>query len=86
MNGWAPMFCRPEVHTSGTICGRVRRGGEALGQFLLGQRAGLEKLLHQRFVGLGHHLDQRFTRRLGGVGEVRGNRTLGHLARRVSRE
>ncbi len=50
---------------------RARRRRQALDQFVLRQRAGLEELLHQRFVGLRHHFDQRFARRVGGVGQVR---------------
>ena len=41
-----------------------------------GQRALVEELFEQRVVALGHHLDQRFVRRSGGVGEIRGDRRL----------
>ena len=32
---------------------------EALDELVLGQRSGLEELLHQRIVGFGDHLDER---------------------------
>ncbi len=62
------MFARPDVQTSGKIFAARVAVGEAGDQFVLRQRAGFEELLHQRFVGFGHHFDQRFARRVDGVG------------------
>ena len=41
-----------------------RRAAQAGDQLVVGQRAGLEELLHQLLVGLGDHLDQRLARRV----------------------
>ena len=53
---------------------RAQHGKDAAGadaalqpgqQFLLRQRSRIEELLHQRIVGFGHHLDERFARAAG---------------------
>jgi hypothetical protein len=57
-----------------------RRGAETGDEVVLRERALLEELLHEGFVGLGHHLDEPFARRGGRVGEVGGDVALRHLA------
>ena len=58
---WRP----PRRRSTGKIAAAATPRFEPADQLLLRQRAGVEELLHQRVVGLGDHLDQRFARRLG---------------------
>ncbi len=65
----------------------ARHGGgtEALHEIVLRERALVEELLHERLVGLGHHLHELLARRLRGVGQIGGDVVLGHFSR-VGRE
>ena len=49
----------------------ARRACEARDELFLRQRAGFEELLHQRIVGLGDHLDERFARGVRGLSRSR---------------
>ena len=57
-----PTFSSADVQTSGKILPRDRRAAQPGHELVVGQRAGLEEVLHQLLVGLGDHLDQRFAR------------------------
>ena len=64
-----------------------RRAAQAGDQLLVGQRAGLEELLHQLLVGLGDHLDERLARRVDGRRSCRpGTGAFGELAALVGLE
>ena len=62
-SGWTPMFSAADVHSSGNSLPDAVAAAQSRHQLLLRQRAGLEELFHQRFVGFGDHLDERFARR-----------------------
>ena len=68
--------CRPAERSSRPTVAAA----QARDQFLVGQRARLEELLHQPLVGLGDHLDERLARRVDGGGHVGGHGALGELA------
>ena len=67
------MLSSADVQTSGNILPAIVARAQAGDQLLVGQRAGLEEPLHQRFVGFGDHLDQRFARRIDGGRHVGGD-------------
>ena len=60
------MFSSADVQTQRKELAGDRRAAQAGDQLVVGQRAGLEELLHQLLVGLGDHLDQRFARGVDG--------------------
>ena len=64
------------MQTSGNSLPASVAPAQAGDQLLVGQRAGLEELLHQRLVGLGDHLDERLARGVDRVGHVGGHRRL----------
>ena len=76
----APILCRPEAQKTG----KMRISAHTLlesGQNLLDfERPFVEKLLHQGIIALGHHLDERFVRFLGGVRQIGGDIALFALA------
>ena len=71
-----PMLRSADVQTSGKSLPAIVALRSPATSSSCGQRAGLEELLHQRFVGFGDHLDQRLARRVDGVGHVAGHRRL----------
>ena len=81
-----PRQCSPDVQTSGKILPALRRAAQAGFELLLRERALREERFHQRFVGLGHHLDQLFARMRRRVRQGGGNLAFGHLAAAVGRE
>ena len=72
-SGCTPMLSSADVQTSGKILPASVAVAQAGDQLVVGQRAGLEELLHQLFVDFGHHLDQRFARRIDGGRHVGGD-------------
>ena len=65
-----PMLRSADVHTSGNSLAAAGGAPEAGDQLLVGQRAGLEELLHQLFVGFRDHLDERFACRVDGSADM----------------
>ena len=68
-----PMFSMADVQTRGKNFAATvaqRRTGDEL---FVGQRSGLEELLHERFVDFRHHLDERFAGLIDGASQVGGN-------------
>ena len=65
-----PMFSAAEVQTSGKIFAAIVAMRRPRDQLVVGQRAGLEELLHQLLVDFGDHLDERFARLVDGAGHV----------------
>ena len=59
-----PMLVVAEVSSTGKMRAARDAALEPGEELFLRQRAGVEELLHQRVVGLGDHLDQRFARRV----------------------
>ena len=66
-----PMFSVADVQTSGNSFAGDRRAAQAGDELFVGQRAGLEELLHQLLVGLRDHLDERLAGRVDGRRHVR---------------
>ena len=58
------MLSSADVQTSGNSLPAAVALAQAGDELLVGQRAGLEELLHQLLVGLGDHLDERLARRV----------------------
>ncbi len=65
---------------------RRRRRAQARDELLLRERSSLEELFHQRFVGFGDHLDERFARGRRLVGHLRRDVGLGALAAAIGKE
>ena len=70
------MFSVADVQTSGKSFAGDRRAAQPGDQLFVGQRAGLEELLHQLLVDFRDHLDERFARRVDRAGHVRRDRAL----------
>ena len=77
------MLSVAEVHSSGNNLPEAVAARSPEIELLLRQRAGLEELLHQRLVGFGDHLDERFARARGIGRHVSGDIRLGELAAAV---
>ena len=64
------MFSVDDVQTSGKSLPATVAAAQPADQLLVGERAGLEELLHQLLVVLRHHLDQRLARGVDCGGHV----------------
>ena len=85
-SGWTPMFDERRRADEREQFAGNRRRPQARHQFVVGQRAGLEEFLHQLFVGFGHHLDERFARRVDRCRHVGRDRRFCELAALVGLE
>ena len=78
------MFSSADVHDERKhLCRPSSRLRRPCDELVVGERAGLEELLHQLLVGLRHHFDQRFARGLDGGGHVARDSAFGELAASV---
>ena len=65
------MLTIADVQTSGNSLAAAVALRRPDDDFLVGQRAGFEELLHQLFVGFGHHFDQGLAGRVHVAGHLR---------------